>query len=343
MKYSFLCIFFLFLVACAQHEIEPELLYYVPENLGNDVPVVDRNPITKEGVLLGEKLFFDQSISKNGTVACATCHMPEKAFTDGQVVSDRGVSGQPLKRNTPTLTNVAWLEGLFWDGGALNLESLAFGPLTHPDEMAIDLKELMIQLEKNQEYNSLFKAAFPEIGVSSSTIARALAQYQRTLISGESAYDLYARGDNSALNSQEIAGLKLFQKFCADCHATDHFTDFSYHNNGLDSNFEDSAFEGVYQGRFRISRDSSDLGKYKTPTLRNIELTGPYMHDGRFASLEEVLDHYTNSVQYSPTLDSRLINGEQLGFVLSPQEKEQIIVFLKTLTDYNFINKHNNH
>ncbi len=330
---------FLF-VSCATEVVETASVYTVPSNLGSELPTSDRNPMSKEGVFLGKKLFFDPALSKNGKIACANCHIPEKAFTDGLSLSDKGVSGNKLHRNAPTLTNIAWVDGLFWDGGALNLESLAFGPLTHADEMAADLKELVKRLEKDAVYKPLFGQAFPDLGVSSSSIARALAQYQRTLISGGSAYDLYARGNKKALTQVQQKGMLLFEANCSSCHATDHFTDFGYHNNGLDSIFQDEAFERIFQGRYRITLNTADLGKFKTPTLRNVALTAPYMHDGRFGTLDEVMEHYATGVKNSNTLDLALQRGAATGFHFSEAEKAQLIAFLHSLTDYDFIETH---
>ncbi|PTB95075.1 cytochrome-c peroxidase [Marivirga lumbricoides] len=305
--------------------------------MGTVLPQNERNMITEEGVILGKKLFYDPILSANGKVSCATCHKPELAFTDGLALTTKGVSGQPLKRNVPTLTNAAWIEGLFWDGGANDLESLTFGPLTHEDEMAADLTQVLAQLKEDDEYVSLFNNAFPELGVSTSALSRALSQFERTLVSADSKYDRYVRNEGVNLSEEELDGLLLFKEKCAGCHAMDHFTDYSYHNNGLDASFVNEDFEGIFQGRFRITRDSSDLGKYKTPTLRNIALTAPYMHDGRFASLEEVLEHYNSGVKYSGTLDALLQSGDAIGIAITEVEKKNLILFLNTLTDTNFI------
>lgn len=323
---------------CNEKEIMPEYDLEVPINLGGYLPQNDRNQITEKGVVLGEKIFFDQRFSSNGQVSCATCHQPKKAFTDGVALSNLGVSGKALHRNSPTLANIAWADGLFWDGGALNLESLSFGPLTHVDEMNNDLDSLVGWLSNDREYSPLFSEAFPTLGVSSASISRALAQFQRTLISANSKYDKYARSDETIFSAAEKRGLQLFINHCSSCHQTDHFTDYDYHNNGLDSAFNDSSFEEIFKGRYRITRDLNDLGKYKTPTLRNIALTAPYMHDGRFQTLERVLLHYAKGVQDSESLSPILKEGEQLGIKLSTQDQSDIIEFLHTLTDEEFIN-----
>lgn len=309
----------------------------VPANLATSVPYPDRNPLTHEGVALGRMLFYDPVLSKTGTVSCATCHQQEKAFTDGKALTTAGVSGKPLLRHVPSLVNLAWMPGLFWDGGAKDLESLSFGPLTHPDEMGQDLKALAQKLQQHSQYPQLFKKAFGTDSVTSAAITRALAQFQRTLISANSRYDKYVRHETGGdLSELELEGLTLFQEHCSSCHATGFFTDNSYHNNGLDSSFSPD-HEALAYGRGRISGTPEDVGKYKTPTLRNIALTAPYMHDGRFQTLEEVLEHYSAGVVYSASLAPELQQQGRLGIPLSPSEKAKLIAFLQTLTDESFI------
>ncbi|HAA18953.1 MAG TPA: cytochrome-c peroxidase [Cytophagales bacterium] len=299
----------------------PEL----PEGVG--VPAVpERNPMTVEGVALGRKLFFDQGLSQPRGVSCMSCHMPGMAFTDGFAVSRAGVSGKPLLRNSPTLINLAWGEGFFWDGGATNLESQAYGPLQHPDEMNNgDLKRLETYLRQHPEYPALFQAAFgPEAQVDNVEVVRALAQYQRTLVSFNTPWDRHQAGEEGALSELALRGWEIFQQQCSACHTPPLFTDQGYHNNGLDAAFP-ANHEQVRMGRYRITLDSADLGKFKTPTLRNIARTDPYMHDGRFDALEEVLDHYAHGIQPSATLDSALAGG----LTFSDEERAALLAFLR--------------
>lgn len=310
----------------------------VPANLANAVPYPERNPFTVEGVELGRMLFYDPIVSANNQVSCASCHQQDKAFSDAEALSMAGVSGNALHRHAPALINVAWMNGLFWDGGAKDLESLAFGPITHPDEMGQDLKALTIKLQQHPKYPGLFRLAFGSDSITSASIARALAQFQRTLISANSRYDKYVRQEAGvSLSTPELQGLVLFQQHCASCHTSDFFTDQAYHNNGLDHEFSEE-FEELAFGRGRITRQQQDIGKYKTPTLRNIALTAPYMHDGRFATLDDVLEHYRSGVMAAPSLAPELKqpNG-QLGIPITKEEKEKIILFLNTLTDQDFV------
>lgn len=296
-------------------------------------PSTPDNPMTQQGVELGRRLFYDKRLSGNNQISCASCHEPAQAFSDGVAFTTVGVSGRPLDRNSPALLNLAWMNnGLFWEGGATNLESQAFAPLTNLDEMAQDLVELETELKADPTYVQAFKRVFDgEIKVA--YVARALAQFQRSLLSYQSAYDAYVE-KKQALSSAQRRGLALFTTHCSRCHQGALFTDNLFHNNGLDDDFSDDSKEGVYQGRFRITRNPVDLGKYKTPTLRNIALTAPYMHDGRFPTLEAVLKHYATGVKASPSTDAVLTQNRSVR--LSESEQQDIIHFLNSLTDYSF-------
>lgn len=289
------------------------------------------NPMSREGVALGRLLFYDKRLSGNRQVSCATCHDPAKSFSDGIALTSAGVAGTPLLRHSPALINLAWANtGLFWDGGSTNLESQAIAPLLAEDEMHLDLIEMVNRLEADPDYVARFRSVFND-GVRPGYVMMALAQFQRTLVSADSRYDHYVRGEAGGhLSSQEQRGLELVSKNCQTCHSTDLFTDFQFHNNGLDAEFPEAPHDGVYTGRYRISYDRKDLGAYKTPTLRNLTLTAPYMHDGRFATLEQVIEHYSGNIRQSASLSDKI---PARGFGFTSQEKEDILAFLKTLTD----------
>lgn len=312
-------------------ESPPPQVWTAPEALGGGpVPAPARNPTTHAGVALGERLFSDPRLSADHTVSCATCHDPERAFTDGRRFSV-GVSGRPLKRNTPTLLNVAFRDGLFWDGGAKNLESQAFAPLTHEDEMGVDLEDLRRELAADAEVAALFAAAFDD-GVTVANLARALAQFQRTLFAADARYDRFVGGDPDALTAAERDGLRVFRQRCAGCHVEPLFTDDRYHDVGLDTEFSED-HERLAWGRGRITGDPRDQGRYKTPTLRNVARTAPYMHDGRFTTLEEAVEHYRSGVVRSPALDPRLRTGDRPGLPLTDDEVAALVAFLGALTD----------
>lgn len=282
-------------------------------------------PYSKKQAALGEALFFEPRLSSNGNVSCATCHVPELGFADGEPLSQNGVSGNLLHRHSPTLINLAWADrGLFWDGGSKNLESLVFGPLTHQDEMAQRLDELDHFLLTDPHYRAWFEAAFEapfEIG----QLARALAQYVRSLICADTRYDR-AHAEPSLLSAHEQRGLALVRAHCQSCHRGELFTDNGFHNNGLDSDYADTD-EGIHLGRYRISFQEEDRGSFKTPTLRHVTETAPYMHDGRFESLREVIEHYRTGVRASPSLAPEL----RSGISLSDEDVEDLLAFLETL------------
>lgn len=298
------------------------------------------NPLTVEGVALGRMLFYDQRLSASNRLSCASCHHQDLSFSDGVALSNIGESGKMLPRNAPALINLAWMQnGLFWDGGSTNLESQAFGPLTSADEMHQNLYELEAELKAVPDYLQRFKQVFGG-NPTSANIVKALAQFERTLISGSSRYDRYSRKEPGAtLTAEELEGLALINTKCRSCHAGELFTDNGYHNNGIDNDFTSDAHEGLFQGRSRITFNPADLGKFRTPTLRNVLLTAPYMHDGRFATIEAVLAHYHTGVKVSPTLDQALYQSHrQAGISMTDAEIRSIKAFLGTLTDQSFIN-----
>ncbi len=302
------------------------------------IPTFEDNPLTPEGVSLGRWLFYSPVLSINGQVSCATCHPQAHAFAAAEPLTRLGVSGQSLVRHTPALINMAWMNGLFWDGGSKNLESLSLAPITHPDEMGrVYLAGLMEQLASNPEVVRRFEQAFGPGGLTLGNLLRALAQFQRTLVSADSPYDRWRRGEPGAdLSPQALAGLELVQRHCTPCHGTELFTDNSFHNNGLDTHF--GSGEDVTRGRGRITLRPEDEGRYKTPTLRNVAVTAPYMHDGRIATLDAVLEHYRHGMVPSATLDAAFLRGSAPpGLSLDDEEKASILAFLETLTDESFL------
>ncbi|MCX2574365.1 cytochrome-c peroxidase [Pedobacter sandarakinus] len=322
-------------------EITPRLTN-VKLPVASNFPAVDDdfdNPLSAEGIELGRRLFYDTKLSGNNRVSCASCHRQNIAFTDAVALTNIGVSARKLDRHTPSLFNLAWSKtGLFWDGGSTNLESQAFGPLTNPDEMNQNLTELEAELKQIPDYVKRFKVVFGE-EIKSANIVKSLAQFQRTLISDNAKYDKYIRNEDGViLNDLELAGMKLVKEKCASCHSGALFTDNQYHNNGLDASFSDD-HEGIFQGRFRVTFNPNDLGKFKTPSLRNVMVTAPYMHDGRFNTIDDVLDHYNSGIQASATLDQSLKqNAGNPGIPISSTEKLAIKSFLSALTDHTFIN-----
>lgn len=309
----------------------------VPANFPKYVDDID-NPLTEQGIELGRLLFYDKRLSGNNQISCASCHQQDLAFSDAVALNNIGVSRKTLDRHSPALINLAWANtGLFWDGGVTNLESQAFAPLTSADEMHQNLSELEFELKQVPAYVKLFNLVFNS-EVKSVHVVKALAQFQRSLVSGDSKYDQFIRKENNvSLTNLELAGLNLVTEKCKICHSGELFTDNRYHNNGIDDAYSDE-LEGIHQGRYRITQIPFDMGKFKTPTLRNIMLTAPYMHDGRFKTIDEVLEHYNIGLKNSASIDLLLFqNGKQLGIPISISEKVAIKAFLNTLTDQHFI------
>ena len=308
-----------------------------------DIPA--DNPMTVEGVELGRYLFWDPNLSADGTVSCGSCHLPSSAFSDPSAVST-GVGGAQGVRNSMVLVNVGWAPSFFWDGRAATLEEQVQIPIPHPDEMALPWPEALSRLEADPDYPDRFGAAFGSKDITQERTAKALAQFLRTLISADSKYDRWRRGETT-LTDSEFNGYTMFLSEggdpettpggqfggdCFHCHseAGTLFSDHLFRNNGLDPNFVADA------GLAGVTGMPLDSGRFKTPTLRNVALSAPYMHDGRFTTLEEVIDHYNSGGVASSTVDP-FMKYTTGGLTLSPQMKADLIAFLHTLTDTAFI------
>lgn len=318
--------------ACSLKSKNPP--YTFPETPAGQVPQPERNPATRKGVELGRKLFFDAKLSVDSSVSCMTCHKPPMAFTDGRSLTTLGVTGNRLLRHSPALFNLAWYEGLFWDGGSKNLESQVFGPLTHPDEMGIDLFDLVERLRADKTYRRMFREAFGEDTITTQGISRAISQYQRTLLSFGSHYDKVKAGKEE-FTPLEAEGEKVYLSFCASCHPAPLFTDVGYHANGIDTLITDRSHELMYWGRYRITNDSADIGRYKTPSLRNLGFTAPYMHDGRFGNIDDVFAHYFQNHEGNPLADELLKDKDYKA--VDAQQKKALKAFLYTLNDSAFV------
>lgn len=291
------------------------------------------NPLTEEGIKLGKKLFYDPILSGNNTLSCADCHLQVNSFSDPNQFSI-GIEGLQGTMNSSTIVNAAWNTSNFWDGRAISLEEQAFGPVTSFVELhSPSWQDVSRKIMANPEYRRLFKEAFNADIIDSLHVVRALAQFERILISADSKFDKFL-DYRASLTPSELRGKEIFNTEkgdCFHCHSYPLFTSNSFHNNGLDPENE------MDNGRFNVTADINDKGKFKSPTLRNIELTAPYMHDGRFQTLEEVINHYNFGGHNSSTIDP-LMKKVGIGLGLSPQNKVDLINFLKTLTDTSFIN-----
>ena len=286
------------------------------------------NQMTASRVALGKKLFFDPILSRDTTISCGSCHFQENAFAEPKAVSV-GIDGRLSTRNAPALFNLAWSNHFFRDGGQPTLELQAKGPIMAEHEMDLNILEAMERLREDPEYVELFWQAYQR-EPDPFGITRALSAFERTLISGNSPYDQYHfRNQPDALSQQEIRGMELFfsdSLNCSTCHSGFNFSNDDFENNGLYAVYGDT-------GRARTTGLPENVGKFKVPSLRNVEVTGPYMHDGSVNSLEAVIDHYASGGQ-GHVNQSPLITG----FSLSEQEKMDLLVFLKALTDEEFLN-----
>lgn len=303
----------------------------LPSNLPKPVYSLNDNPITEKGFLLGKKLFYDGNLSSNGIVSCGFCHQQPSAFTQHGHDVSHGVNDRLGKRNSLAISNVIWQKTFFWDGGVNHLDFVPLNALENPVEMDETLENVLRKLNQSEKYRIAFREAFQVEEIQSAQFLSALSQFMATLISANSRYDKYVRNEGGQLSGQELSGLAIFKQKCSTCHATDLFTDGSYRNNGISNDFR------YDKGREEITLNVNDRGKFKVPSLRNIEYTDPYMHNGSFYTLEEVLDHYTDGVKDSETLDPVLKQNAKLGITLNEQEKKDIVAFLKTLTDHEFL------
>lgn len=294
----------------------------IPLGLDEDLNIPEDNPLTRAKVDLGRMLYFDGRLSHDGTISCATCHHPDKGWTDNDPVST-GMKGQKGSRNAPTVINATYMLSQFWDGRAPSLEEQAKGPLVNPIEMGNPHHDLVVEKVKNiPGYQPLFQKAFGE-GPNIDNMAKAIASFERTVLGGNSKYDRYSKGDKTAMDEQEVRGMELFfgKANCTRCHVGSNFSDSSFHNLGVGMDKPNPDL-----GRYEISKKEEDKGAFKTPTIRDITKTGPYMHDGSQATLEEVIEFYDIGGEANPHLD---FNMKPLN--LTEQEKADLIAFLKAL------------
>jgi cytochrome c peroxidase len=290
-------------------------------------------PAIRTRAQLGEQLFHDKILSRDQTISCASCHIPAYGFADTLAFS-RGIEGRATLRNTPSVLNMKNRPYFFWDGRAASLEQQSLMPIAHPDEMGLPIKEAVARLNADANYRKLFLRIFKQLP-NSRNLAAAFAAFERTLETDSSHFDAYI-DDLASFTESEERGRKLFiseKTKCFECHRGPDFTDDSFRNIGL---FDGDALND--SGRYRITRKKADLGKFKTPGLRNVAITAPYMHNGMFNTLEEVIDYYNNPGAFvvSPVNMDTLM-GVPLG--LSRQEKTDLVAFLKTLTDKRFLPK----
>jgi cytochrome c peroxidase len=292
---------------------------------------IEKNPITVNGVALGKKLFYEGKLSRNNTISCGFCHIQENAFTHHGHPVSHGVDDRLGIRNAPAIQNMAWLKNYTWDGVSHNLDERSLVPITTDFEMDSSIPEVVSKLNADANYKKLFKAAFGDDNINGERILKALSQFMVTMVSADSKYDQVKKG-TAIFTNEESQGKNLFNNKCASCHSGELFTDESYRNTGMyyNSQYDD-------RGRYRVTLDWNDNMKFRVPSLRNIEYTAPYMHDGRFYTLEAVLNFYSDNVENQSNLDPILKQNGHIGIAMNTIEKQYLIAFLKTLGDQQFI------
>jgi cytochrome c peroxidase len=304
-------------------------VFAVPKGWPQPAYTFAKNPLSPAKVELGRKLFYDPIFSRDSTVSCASCHLSFTAFTHIDHELSHGIDNRIGTRNAPTLINLAWGKAFMWDGAVNHLDMQPLDPITDADEMDETIEHVVQKLQTTKLYPTLFREAFGDSTITGEHTLKALAQFMLTFVSANAKYDKIMRGEAGvAFTEYEQRGYKLFQAHCASCHSEPLFTNNGFANNGLppDPTLRDA-------GRARVTTRSEDSLTFKVPTLRNVEVSYPYMHDGRFSSLQMVLFHYTEGIHHSSTLAPAL----QKKIVLSEDDKRSLIAFLHTLTDEEFL------
>ena len=336
----FIYIILVFVFFSCRKKVEVEYIYN-PTHVTIDLPanfppmeIPEDNPLTQEGILLGRHLFWETRLSGDNSMACANCHLPEHAFSDPNSLSS-GINGDLGKRNSMVLQNLAWANDFFWDGRTITLEEQVILPVIDSTEMASSWIDFFEKIKNDNLYTELFFNAFNTLDPDSTHAAKAIAQFLRTMVSSNSKYDKVLRNE-AVFTPDESAGFDSFNSLtggdCFHCHGGILGTDFSYKNNGLD-------LSPVDTGRGLVTGQQTDYFKFKVPSIRNIEFSGPFMHDGRFETLDEVIQFYSLEIHAnSPNIDPLIEFASQGGVQLNPQERLELKAFLLTLSDHEFIN-----
>jgi cytochrome c peroxidase len=304
-----------------------EYFFEIPKNWPKPHYNFIRNPLSKQKIELGRTLFYDPILSRDNSISCASCHSQYNAFTHADHELSHGIEDRIGTRNSPTLMNLAWHTSFMWDGSINHLDVQSLAPISHPDEMGENIEHVVKKLQNKKKYSTLFLKAYGDSIITGEHTLKAISQFMLTLVSANSKYDSVIR-KQLKFTSQEEKGYKLFKQHCSNCHTEPLFTNLQFENNGLaiDTTLNDF-------GRMKITKNRNDSLKFKVPTLRNIEFSFPYMHDGRFKKLSQVLNHYTTGIHQSKTLSTKL----QDRIILTSNQKVDLTSFLLTLTDKQFL------
>lgn len=327
----------IFITACKKdnplkQEIEQFLGFRKPDNFPDPTYHFTTNPVTKAGFELGRALFYEPRLSRNNTISCGSCHIQSSAFTQHGHDVSHGIDDRLGTRNSPPIMNLAWNKAFMWGGGVYDLDLQPVTPITAHEEMDESLENVYSKLREMPKYQQLFKAAFGSAEINTAVFMKALSQFMVMCISSNSRYDKIMRKETGvSFTSAELNGYNLFKDKCASCHAEPLFTDGSFRNNGLGISPVNDL------GLYTATLIETDKYKFKVPSLRNLTYTGPYMHDGRFLSLSGVLGHYNSEVQPTQNLDPLLRQNGRMGIALSADDQKNLLAFLKTLDDEEFI------
>ena len=327
-----------FVIACKKgspiiNEIEKFVGFQKPANFPEPVYNFANNPITKDGVVLGRTLFYDGRLSRDNTISCGSCHIQSSAFTQHGHDVSHGIDDRLGIRNSPPIMNLAWNKAFMWGGGIYDLDLQPFAPITAHEEMDESVENVMVKLRQTPKYADLFKKAFGSPDITTARFMKALSQFMLMCVSSNSRYDKVMRKEQGqSFTEEEQAGYVLFKNNCASCHSEPLFTDGSFRNNGL----APSPVNDL--GLYTATLQESDKYKFKVPSLRNLQFTAPYMHDGRFLTLSAVLTHYTKEVRATQNIDPQLIKNSNPGISLSADDISKLTSFLSTLNDTEFIN-----
>jgi cytochrome c peroxidase len=311
--------------SCQKEEtwVGPEIPSHFPEIAQKNM---QNRKFTKAGFLLGKRLFFDPILSVDSTVSCGSCHQQAGAFSHIDHDLSHGVMDRLGKRNAPAIQNLLWNNTFFWDGGVQHIDLISLAPIENDVEMDETIQNVVLKLNRNPYYKQAFKNIYQIDEIKTMDIMAAITEFQAMLVSAKSPYDQFLKGTYS-FTTAELEGKKLFEEKCVTCHSGVLQSDFIFRNNGfqLDNHLD--------KGRYEITLNPEDEGKFKTPSLRNVAITPPYMHNGSINTLEAVLEHYNSGIKQNPALDPKLKNG----IPMHKDEQKAIIAFLKTLTDYQYI------
>jgi len=325
----FCCFLFLLTSAFILKSEEDKGYFYIPQNWPKPVYDFAKNPLKKEKIALGSALFYDPILSRNNTISCASCHSQYTAFAHIDHRLSHGINDKIGTRNAPALFNLAWNNSFMWDGAVHHIDAQAIAPISNPLEMDEKLENIVLKLQKSKLYPALFKEAYGDSIITGERTLKAISQFMLTLISANSKYDKVQRKEKGyQFTESENKGYQLFKQNCANCHKEPLFTTGAFENNGLQP---DTLLKDI--GRMKITKSPKDSLRFKVPSLRNVEVTSPYMHDGRYPNLQMVLFHYTDNIHYSKTLSKPLLKR----IILNENDKRDLISFLNTLTDETFL------